>query len=143
MGDQTSEAEDLENVFVDASKEPIRISYAAIKDITKNFAQEIGHGGFGVVYLGSLKNGVVAVKKLSIPNDFSNKQFLDNQFLDEVTCLKKVKHKNIVRLIGYCVDTQGELMDIEGKLRIVEMPQWVLCFEYVPNGNLHHYIQGT
>lgn len=51
MGDQTSEVEDLERIFADTSASPINISYAAIKYITKNFAQVIGDGGFGVVYL--------------------------------------------------------------------------------------------
>lgn len=51
MVDQTNEVQDLERVFSDASAEPIKISYAAIKYVTKNFAQVIGDGGFGVVYL--------------------------------------------------------------------------------------------
>uniref|UniRef100_A0A0A8Y1I8 Protein kinase domain-containing protein n=1 Tax=Arundo donax TaxID=35708 RepID=A0A0A8Y1I8_ARUDO len=136
MRDQTNEIEDLECVFVDATAEPIKISYAAIKQITKNFAQVIGDGGFGVVYLGGLQNGMVAVKKLDTLKDFD-----DKLFLEEVKCLKKVKHKNIVRFLGYCVDSQGELMEIEGKLKIVEVQQRLLCFEYVPNGSLHHYLK--
>ncbi|KAF8691992.1 hypothetical protein HU200_039937 [Digitaria exilis] len=136
MGDQTSEVEDLERIFADTSAAPIKISYAAIKYITKNFAQVIGDGGFGVVYLGSLKKGMVAVKKL-----FAAKDFSDDQFLDEVTCLKKVNHRNIARFLGYCADTQGEVMEIEGKHRIVEVQQRLLCFEYVPDGNLHHYLK--
>jgi len=136
MGDQTSEVEDLERIFTDTSAEPIKISYAAIKYITKNFAIEIGDGGFGVVYLGGLQNGMVAVKKL-----FHSKDLSDKQFLDEVICLKKVNHRNIVRFLGYSADTEGEIMEIEGKHRIVEVQKRLLCFEYVPNGNLHHYIK--
>jgi len=138
MGDQTSEVEDLERIFTDTSAEPIKISYAAIKYITKNFAIEIGDGGFGVVYLGGLQNGMVAVKKL-----FHLKDLSDKQFLDEVICLKKVNHRNIVRFLGYCADTEGEIMEVEGKHRIVEVQKRLLCFEYVPNGNLHRYIKGT
>ncbi|XP_062182833.1 uncharacterized protein LOC133886939 isoform X2 [Phragmites australis] len=136
MSDQTSDVEDLERIFVDATAEPIKISYAAIKQITKNFAQVIGDGGFGVVYLGGLQNGMVAVKKLDILKDFS-----DKLFLDEVSCLKRVNHKNIARFLGYCADAQGEVMEVEGKLRIVEVHQRLLCFEYVPNGSLHHYLK--
>jgi enhancer of mRNA-decapping protein 4 len=33
-------------------------------------------------------------------------------------------------------------MEAEGKYRIVEVQKRLLCFEYVPNGNLHHYIKG-
>ncbi|XP_025821548.1 putative cysteine-rich receptor-like protein kinase 12 isoform X5 [Panicum hallii] len=135
MGDETNEAEDLERIFTDSSAEPIKISYAAIRYITKNFAVKIGDGGFGVVCLGGLQNGMVAVKKLH-SKDLSYKQFLD-----EVICLKKVNHRNIVRFLGYCADTQGEIMEAEGKYRIVEVQKRLLCFEYVPNGNLHHYIK--
>lgn len=48
---QASEVEDLERIFADASKDTIQISYGVIKSITKNFAQVIGNGAFGVVYL--------------------------------------------------------------------------------------------
>ncbi|CAD6253118.1 unnamed protein product [Miscanthus lutarioriparius] len=113
---QASEVEDLERIFADASKDPIQISYGVIKSITKNFAQVIGNGAFGVVYLGALKNGLVAVKKLSqSTNDLS-----DTQFLDEVKCLKRVKHQNIVRFLGYCVESHGEVIEIDGKQVIAE-----------------------
>uniref|UniRef100_K3ZIE1 non-specific serine/threonine protein kinase n=1 Tax=Setaria italica TaxID=4555 RepID=K3ZIE1_SETIT len=136
MGDQESGVEDLERILSDVNAEPIKIPYAVIKSVTKNFAQVIGDGGFGVVYLGDLGRGMVAVKKLSISESFT-----DKQFLDEVACLKRVKHKNIVKYIGYCADTQGYLMEVDGEERIVEVPQRLLCFEYVPNGSLHHYLQ--
>lgn len=87
---------------------------------------------------GDLQNGMmVAVKRLFAWNDFSEKQFLD-----EFTCLKRVKHQNIVRLLGYCAYAQGEVMEIEGENRFVEEHQKFLCFEYVPNGNLYHYLKG-
>ncbi|KAG2556763.1 serine/threonine-protein kinase Nek11-like isoform X1 [Panicum virgatum] len=136
MSDKASEVDELEQLFADADAMPIQISYALIKSITKIFAQVLGNGAFGVVYLGGLRNGMVAVKKLSISMDFS-----DTQFLEEVKCLKRVRHKNIVRFLGYCADTHGEVMEIEGKLRIVEVQQRLLCFEYVPNGSLHQCLQ--
>lgn len=92
----------------------------------------------GNVKQGSLQNGMVAVKKLSIWNDFS-----DKLFLEEFKCLSKVKHKNIVRLLGYCAYTQGEVMEIKGEAMIVDEAQKkFLCFEYAPNGNLQHYLEG-
>lgn len=51
MSDQTGEVEDLEGILSDTSAEPIKISFAAIKYVTKNFAIVIGEGGFGKVYL--------------------------------------------------------------------------------------------
>lgn len=51
MGDQESEIEDLERVFNTAKATPIKISYGALRLITQNFAQVIGSGTFGLVYL--------------------------------------------------------------------------------------------
>ncbi|KAK3122970.1 hypothetical protein QOZ80_8AG0621280 [Eleusine coracana subsp. coracana] len=137
MNDQTSEIELLQRIYIDVNANPIRISYGTIQHITKNFAQEIGTGGYGVVYLGALKNGMVAVKKLSLGPSMDFEQ----QFMDEVRNLMRVKHKNIVRFLGYCVDTQGELREIEGNLLMVDIPNRLLCFEYVPNGSLDYYLR--
>jgi len=86
---------------------------------------------------GGLRNGMVAVKKLYPWKDFDYKLFLG-----EVACLKKAKHKNIARFLAYCVNMQCEVMEVEGKLRIVEEQQRLLCFEYVPNGSLKYYLEG-
>ncbi|XP_044321587.1 putative receptor-like protein kinase At4g00960 isoform X5 [Triticum aestivum] len=137
MADQASELEALELILTDANAEPTKLSYALIKSITTNFSQEIGLGGFGVVYLGVLRNEKVAVKKLFIEQDFS-----DELFVDEVNCLVRAKHNNIVRFLDYCADTQGELVKFDGRHVMAELRQRLLCFEYVPNGNLHDYIKG-
>ncbi|KAI4977059.1 hypothetical protein ZWY2020_050666 [Hordeum vulgare] len=136
MGDQASDLESLERILGDASAEPTRLSYALIKFITNGFSEEIGGGGFAVVYLGILPSGKVAVKKLTIAHDFS-----DERFHDEVNCLMRAKHNNIVRFLGYCADTQGELMEHNGRNVMAEVRQRLLCFEYVPNGSLHRYLK--
>ena len=51
MSDKASEVDELEQLFADADAMPIKISYALIKSITKKFAQVLGNGAFGVVYL--------------------------------------------------------------------------------------------
>lgn len=51
MDDRKSEIEELVRVICDVNVEPIKIPYAVIKTITKNFAEVIGTGGFGTVYL--------------------------------------------------------------------------------------------
>jgi len=76
------------------------------------------------------------VKKLSILQDLSN-----NAFVDEIICLKKAHHRNVVRLLGYCADAHGELMEVNGTHVITEEIQRLLCFEYVPNGDLQDYIK--
>lgn len=77
------------------------------------------------------------MKKLSILQDLSNKAFVD-----EIICLQKAHHSNIVRLLGYCAVAHGELMEVNGTHVIAEETQRLLCFEYVPNGDLQDYIKG-
>ncbi|KAK3132199.1 hypothetical protein QOZ80_6AG0517360 [Eleusine coracana subsp. coracana] len=90
MCEEANDVEDLEHVFKDANAKPVKISYAVLKSITKNFGQVIGRGGFGVVYLGELRNGMVAVKMLSTHMDLS-----DKSFSDEFGNLIRLKHKHI------------------------------------------------
>ncbi|KAJ4831311.1 hypothetical protein Tsubulata_048713 [Turnera subulata] len=91
---------------------------------TRGFAEEnvIGEGGYGVVFRGVLHDGsVVAVKNL-----LNNKGQAEKEFKVEVEAIGKVRHKNLVRLIGYCA---------EGARRL-------LVYEYVNNGNLEQWLHG-
>ncbi|KAG7585424.1 Protein kinase-like domain superfamily [Arabidopsis thaliana x Arabidopsis arenosa] len=92
---------------------------------TNRFSKEnvIGEGGYGVVYRGELLNGTpVAVKK--ILNQLGQ---AEKEFRVEVDAIGHVRHKNLVRLLGYC---------IEGTHRI-------LVYEYVNNGNLEQWLHGA
>uniref|UniRef100_A0ACD5TS25 Uncharacterized protein n=1 Tax=Avena sativa TaxID=4498 RepID=A0ACD5TS25_AVESA len=131
-----TELKSLEGIMIDANAEPGRLSYLFLRSITRDFSQEIGRGGFGVVYLGDLGGGKVAVKKLNISLGFS-----DTDFVDEIKCLIQTKHNNVVRFLGYCADTHGELVPLNGSYVIAEVPQRLLCLEYVPNGNLQKYLK--
>lgn len=83
----------------------------------------IGEGGYGVVYRGLLINGTeVAVKKL-----VNNLGQAEKEFRVEVEAIGHVRHKNLVRLLGYC---------IEGVHRM-------LVYEYVNNGNLDQWLHGA
>jgi hypothetical protein len=77
------------------------------------------------------------VKKLSILQGFS-----DKLFLDEINCLIKTKHDNVVRFLGYCSDSHGELVSSDRSHVMAEVHQRLLCFEYVPNGNLEKHLKG-
>ncbi|GAV79260.1 Pkinase domain-containing protein [Cephalotus follicularis] len=82
----------------------------------------IGEGGYGIVYKGRLINGTeVAVKKL-----LNNLGQAEREFRVEVEAIGHVRHKNLVRLLGYC---------IEGVNRM-------LVYEYVNNGNLEQWLHG-
>ncbi|KAJ4915025.1 Protein kinase superfamily protein [Raphanus sativus] len=92
---------------------------------TNNFSQEnvIGEGGYGVVYRGELTNGThVAVKKI-----LNHLGQAEKEFRVEVDAIGHVRHKNLVRLLGYC---------IEGTHRI-------LVYEYMNNGNLEEWLHGA
>ncbi|PON73080.1 Serine/threonine protein kinase [Trema orientale] len=92
---------------------------------TNRFSAEnvLGEGGYGVVYKGRLINGTeVAVKKL-----LNNLGQAEKEFRVEVEAIGHVRHKNLVRLLGYC---------IEGVHRM-------LVYEYVNNGNLEQWLHGA
>ncbi|XP_038890627.1 probable receptor-like protein kinase At2g42960 [Benincasa hispida] len=85
---------------------------------TNLFSEEnlIGEGGYGVVFRGRLLNGTpVAVKKI-----FNGQGQAEKEFRAEVEAIGHVRHKNLVRLLGYC---------IEGTHRM-------LVYEYINNGSL-------
>lgn len=92
---------------------------------TNRFSKDnvLGEGGYGVVYKGTLINGTeVAVKKL-----LNNLGQAEKEFRVEVEAIGHVRHKNLVRLLGYCV---------EGVHRL-------LVYEYVDNGNLEQWLHGA
>ncbi|KAL6848842.1 hypothetical protein ACP4OV_021425 [Aristida adscensionis] len=96
-----------------------------LEHATNRFSKEniIGEGGYGVVYHGRLINGSdVAVKKL-----LNNMGQAEKEFRVEVEAIGHVRHKNLVRLLGYCV---------EGIHRM-------LVYEYVNNGNLEQWLHGA
>ncbi|KMT11135.1 hypothetical protein BVRB_5g111240 [Beta vulgaris subsp. vulgaris] len=96
-----------------------------IKGATKNFSKEtvLGSGGFGEVYKGKLKDGTaVAVKRAKFGNTKG-----DDQLLNEVRVLCQVNHRNLVRLLGCCV----------------ELEEPVLVYEYIPNGTLYDQLHGS
>ncbi|XP_078442895.1 putative LRR receptor-like serine/threonine-protein kinase At1g05700 [Wolffia australiana] len=106
----------------DTRQRDIRFTNAKIKQITRNFEQEIGKGGFGPVYLGHLDNATqVAVKVLSATSSHGSREFEA-----EVLLLGRVHHKNLVCLLGYC-DEPKHLS---------------LVYEYMDNGNLREHLSG-
>uniref|UniRef100_A0A8R7UCP5 non-specific serine/threonine protein kinase n=1 Tax=Triticum urartu TaxID=4572 RepID=A0A8R7UCP5_TRIUA len=133
----TSHIHVLERTLLDENAEPTDLPLSLLKGITNGFspAHQIGRGGFAEVYKGVVGKRMVAVKRLS-------KTFAlhENKFQEEVKCLIKARHKNIVRFLGYCADTQGKMEDFEGNLVMADQRNWLLCFEYVCNGTLDKHI---
>uniref|UniRef100_A0ACD5YMH4 Uncharacterized protein n=1 Tax=Avena sativa TaxID=4498 RepID=A0ACD5YMH4_AVESA len=127
---------DLECMLCDETAEPRALPLSLLEDITNGFSdeQQIGKGEFTVVYKGNLENSIVSVKKLS------NTYMYEKEFQREVECLMMVKHKNIIRFLGYCADTQGNMAKYNGKFVMADVQQRLLCFEYHPKGSLYQYI---
>uniref|UniRef100_M8D1V2 Cysteine-rich receptor-like protein kinase 6 n=1 Tax=Aegilops tauschii TaxID=37682 RepID=M8D1V2_AEGTA len=123
-------------MLCDETAEPKPLPLSLLKEITNDFSpkQKIGCGGFAEVYKGILENRTVAVKRMS------NTYKYEKEYLREVECLMMVKHKNVVRFLGYCADTQGSMLKYEGKLVMADVRQRLLCFEFVPRGSLPEYI---
>ncbi|MED6120353.1 hypothetical protein PIB30_118685 [Stylosanthes scabra] len=82
-----------------------------IRRSTNNFSDscKLGEGGFGPVYKGSLQDGTeVAIKRLSKTSG----QGLD-EFKNEVIFIAKLQHRNLVRLLGCCVEENEKLLVYE------------------------------
>ncbi|OMO95402.1 hypothetical protein COLO4_15910 [Corchorus olitorius] len=100
----------------------LQFSLSTVKTATDNFhdANRLGQGGFGSVYKGKLENGQeIAVKRLSEQSSQG-----EVEFQNEILLLAKLQHRNLVSLLGFC---------LEGTERI-------LVYEFVSNGSLDQYI---
>ena len=65
------------------------------------------------------------------------------RFQNELSCHMGLKHKNIVRLLGYCDEAQSEMLEHNGKMVLAKTLERLLCIEYMRGGNLAAYITGT
>jgi hypothetical protein len=104
---------------------PRRFSYNELVSATYNFSNErkLGEGGFGAVYKGYLidLDIPIAVKKISKGSKQGKKEYIT-----EVKIISRLRHRNLVQLIGWCHD-RGE---------------FVLVYEFMPNGSLDTHLFG-
>ncbi|KAI4317482.1 hypothetical protein L6164_025348 [Bauhinia variegata] len=104
---------------------PRRFSYKELVVATNNFSRDrkLGQGGFGAVYRGYFADLdlAVAVKKISR----SSKQG-KREYITEVRVISRLRHRNLVQLIGWCHD-KGEFL---------------LVYEFMPNGSLDSHLFG-
>ncbi|XP_049380343.1 G-type lectin S-receptor-like serine/threonine-protein kinase LECRK3 [Solanum stenotomum] len=96
---------------------PRAFSYAELEQATSGFKEALGRGAFGTVFKGILAEGqkVIAVKRL-------DKELVEGEteFQTEIKIIGKTHHRNLVCLLGYC---------LEGSRRL-------LVYEYMTNGSL-------
>ncbi|XP_059077041.1 L-type lectin-domain containing receptor kinase IX.1-like [Cryptomeria japonica] len=107
------------------SQAPRKFSYAVLCTATRNFSEsgKPGQGGCGGVYKGILPGtkDVVAIKKVSPGSSQGRKEYVS-----EVTIMSRLRHRNLVQLLGWC-HRKGELL---------------LVYEYLPNSSLDNYFFG-
>ncbi|XP_072988878.1 U-box domain-containing protein 33-like isoform X1 [Typha latifolia] len=118
--DVVKDAEELRNKreqMVSGSHEALvsEFTFVELEQATDSFSKsrKIGEGGFGSVYKGSLRNTTVAIKMLH-PQSLQGR----SEFHQEVAVLSRVRHPNLVTLIGACSEA------------------WALVYEFLPNGSL-------
>ncbi|KAF8015256.1 hypothetical protein BT93_H0915 [Corymbia citriodora subsp. variegata] len=93
------------------NSESMMYNLATILAATNNFSRQnrLGEGGFGEVFLGTLLNGIlIAVKRLSQ----SSRQGAE-EFKNEVMLLSKLQHRNVVQLLGSCIEGEEKLLVYE------------------------------
>ncbi|KAG5254022.1 L-type lectin-domain containing receptor kinase [Salix suchowensis] len=102
---------------------PKKFSYQELARATNNFKDEekLGEGGFGGVYRGFLKeiDSFVAVKRVSR----GSKQGI-KEYAAEVKIISRLRHRNLVQLIGWCH----------------ERKELLLVYEFMPHGSLDSHL---
>ncbi|CAM0878954.1 unnamed protein product [Alopecurus aequalis] len=98
---------------------PKRYMYSEVMKITSSRSDQLGRGGYGVVFKGRLHDGrLVAVKFL---HDCKGN---GDEFVNEVMSIGRTSHVNVVRLHGFCLEGSKQ----------------ALIYEYMSNGSLDKYI---
>ncbi|XP_042405403.1 G-type lectin S-receptor-like serine/threonine-protein kinase At1g61400 [Zingiber officinale] len=96
----------------------------SIRAATNEFSRDniVGMGGFGFIYKGKLADGQeVAVKRLSKASEQGT-----DEFKTEVSIIAKLQHRNLVRLLGYCIEDEER----------------ILIYEFMTNKSLDTFIFG-
>ncbi|XVF83615.1 hypothetical protein PTKIN_Ptkin16aG0503800 [Pterospermum kingtungense] len=95
-----------------------RFTIEELEQATRQFNESnlIGHGSFGLVYKGLLRDTVVAIKR--------RHGAASQDFVAEVIHLSEIQHRNLVTLLGYCQESGSQM----------------LVYEYLPNGSMCNHL---
>ncbi|TMX05500.1 hypothetical protein EJD97_016991 [Solanum chilense] len=122
IGETLDENDDFDSEKKGRSREFPVVKLDLIRVATQNFSEEnkLGEGGFGPVYKGTLPYGIpIAIKRLSRTSGQGLKEFKN-----EVVLIARLQHRNLVRLLGCCLE------GIEA----------LLIYEFMPNKSLDFFI---
>ncbi|CBI41123.3 unnamed protein product, partial [Vitis vinifera] len=115
-----SKAKDLDESGANSKLQFFDLSIVIAATNNFSFTNKLGRGGFGSVYKGLLSNGQeIAVKRLSKDSGQGVEEFKN-----EVTLIAKLQHKNLVKLLGCCIEKEEKM----------------LIYEYLPNKSLDSFI---
>ncbi|KAF8013156.1 hypothetical protein BT93_I1130 [Corymbia citriodora subsp. variegata] len=116
----------LTNIDKEIGALPGKFTYQELLAATNGFADDrrLGRGGSGQVYKGFLSHSdrLVAVKRI-----FAESQHSEKVFVNEVKIISRTVHRNLVPFVGWCPE-EGEFL---------------LVYEYTPNGSLDHHLFGA
>lgn len=117
--------QDMDNEF-EKGAGPRRFSYSELSRATRGFSDEekLGEGGFGAVYRGFLhEQGLhVAIKRVSKTSSQGRREYIA-----EVTIIGRLRHRNLVQLVGWCH----------------EADELLLVYELMENGSLDAHLYNS
>lgn len=107
---------------------PREFTYESLRKATNSFHERLGEGGYGVVYKGTLPaeadDGRAEAVEVAVKKFIRDDARCVEDFVKEVDIINRLRHKNIVPLIGWCYK-KGQLL---------------LVYEYMPNGSLDQHL---
>ncbi|PPS20402.1 hypothetical protein GOBAR_AA00181 [Gossypium barbadense] len=98
-----------------------KFTLSVVKAATGDFHDDnkLGQGGFGSVYKGKLKNGQeIAVKRLSKHSSQG-----ELEFRNEILLVAKLQHRNLVSLLGFCLEGTERILVYEFKAILIELSE--------------------